>query len=122
MNNPQRHDIFEDENGARVAVRQVFPPNALGVTYVEYKNLTDSNLRFLPQADFLEQYKWVDNFDSIDTHAKATTPNHAEATKNPADTQKESPEGGEEPVSEIVDESMGQKAEETRTAKPSSSQ
>lgn len=52
MNNPQRHDIFEDENGTRVAVRQLFPPNALGVTYVEYKNLTDSNLRFLPQADF----------------------------------------------------------------------
>jgi len=122
MNNPQRHDIFEDENGARVAVRQVFPPNALGVTYVEYKNLTDSNLRFLPQADFLQQYKWVDNFDSIDTHAKVSAQNHAEATKNPAEAQKESPEGSEEPVSEIADESIGQKTEETRTAKPSTSQ
>ena len=122
MNNPQRHDIFEDENGARVAVRQVFPPNALGVTYVEYKNLIDSNLRFLPQANFLEQYKWVDNFDSIDTYAKVITQNHAEAIKNPAEVQKESPEGGEGPVSEIADESMGQKAEETTTAKPSSSQ
>ena len=122
MNNPQRHDIFEDENGARVAVRQVFPPNALGVTYVEYKNLIDSNLRFLPQANFLEQYKWVDNFDSIDTYAKVMTQNHAEATKNSAEVQKESPEGGEGPVSEIADESMGQKAEETTTAKPSASQ
>ena len=122
MNNPQRHDIFEDENGARVAVRQVFPPNALGVTYVEYKNLIDSNLRFLPQANFLEQYKWVDNFDSIDTYAKVMTQNHAEATKNSAEVQKESPEGGEGPVSEIADESMGQKAEETTTAKPSSPQ
>jgi len=122
MNNPQRHDIFEDENGARVAVRQVFPPNALGVTYVEYKNLIDSNLRFLPQADFLEQYKWVDNFDSIDTHTKAIAQNHVEATKNPAETQKASPEGGEGPVSENVDESKGQKAEETSTAKPSTSQ
>ena len=122
MNNPQRHDIFEDENGTKVAVRQVFPPNALGVTYVEYKNLIDSNLRFLPQADFLEQYKWVDNFDSIDTHTKVSTQPHAEATKNPAEAQKESPEGGEGPVSEITDESTGQKAEETRTAKPSTSQ
>lgn len=122
MNNPQRHDIFEDENGTRVAVRQLFPPNALGVTYVEYKNLTDSNLRFLPQADFLEQYKWLDNFDSIDTHAKVTNQNHAEAAKNPAEAQKEGPKGGEEAVSKIADESMGQKAEETRTAKPSASQ
>jgi len=122
MNNPQRHDIFEDENGTRVAVRQVFPPNALGVTYVEYKNLIDSNLRFLPQADFLEQYKWVDNFDSIDTHTKVSAQNPAEATKNPAEAQKESPEGSEGPVSEIADESIGQKAEETRTAKPSTSQ
>jgi hypothetical protein len=122
MNNPQRHDIFEDENGTRVAVRQVFPPNAVGVTYVEYKNLIDSNLRFLPQADFLEQYKWVDNFDSIDTHAKVSTQNPAEATKNPAETQKASPEGSEEAVSEVADEPIGQKAEETRTAKPSTSQ
>ena len=38
MSDPQRHDIFEDENGARVAVRQVFPPNAMGVAYIEYKN------------------------------------------------------------------------------------
>lgn len=120
MNNPQRHDIFEDENGTRVAVRQVFPPNALGVTYVEYKNLVDSNLRFLPQSDFLEQYKWVDNFDSIDTHVKATTQNHAGATKNPAETQKESTEGSQGPILEIADESVGQKTEETRTAKPSS--
>ena len=122
MNNPQRHDIFEDENGARVAVRQVFPPNALGVTYVEYKNLIDSNLRFLPQADFFKQYKWVDNFDSIDTHTKAIAQNHAEATKNPAETQKASPEGSEGPVSEKLDEFKGQKAEETSTAKPSTSQ
>jgi len=122
MNNPQRHDIFEGKNGARVAVRQVFPPNALGVTYVEYKNLNNSNLHFLPQADFLEQYKLVDNFDSIDTHTKVSPQNHAEAIKNPAEAQKESPEGGIEPVSEIADESIGQKAEEIRTAKPSASQ
>jgi hypothetical protein len=73
MSNPQRHDIFEDENGTRVAVRQVFPPNAIGIAYVEYKNLTDSNLRFLPQADFLEKFKWVKNFGSTDTLAKINT-------------------------------------------------
>lgn len=73
MSNPQRHDIFEDESGTRVAVRQVFPPNAMGITYIEYKNLLDSNLRFLPQADFLEKFKWVDNFGSTDTIAKTSS-------------------------------------------------
>ena len=72
MSNPQRHDIYEDENGFRVAVRQIFPPNAMGIAYVEYKNLDDSNLRFLPQADFMEKFKWVDNFGSTDTIAKTS--------------------------------------------------
>ena len=70
MNNPQRHDIFEDENGKRVAIKQVMDPNALGVVYVEYKNLSDSNLRFMTKEDFLARYKLTDNFGSTDTHAK----------------------------------------------------
>lgn len=70
MSNPQRHDIFEDENGKRVAIKQVMDPNALGVVYVEYKNLSDSNLRFMTKEDFLARYKLTDNFGSTDTHAK----------------------------------------------------
>ncbi|MBU3565335.1 hypothetical protein [Polynucleobacter sp. MWH-HuK1] len=70
MSDPKRHDIFEDKNGTRVAIKQVFPPNASGISFVEYKNLLDSNLRFLPEAEFLEQFTWVENFDSIDTYSE----------------------------------------------------
>jgi hypothetical protein len=111
MSNPQRHDIFEDEHGTRVAVRQVFPPNALGVSYVEYKNLADSNLRFSPQAEFLEQFKWVENFGSTDTHAVEAAQIAAAALINDAEAQKTVSEGDEE--------SAAKASEEVRTAKPS---
>ena len=70
MTDPIRNDIFEDANGVRVAVKQTYPPNALGVTLVEYKNLSDSNLRFMPKEQFLECFHWVDNFGSTDTFVK----------------------------------------------------
>jgi hypothetical protein len=37
------------------------------------RTCSDSNLRFLPQADFLEKFKWVDNFGSTDTIAKTSS-------------------------------------------------
>ena len=118
MNDPQRHDIFEDENGTRVAVRQVFPPNAMGITYIEYKNLSDSNLRFLPHAEFLEKFKWVDNFGATDTFVKtganapAVASPHAEGgAEKSAEEAKTASEDSEKPVAE--------KAEENQAAKPS---
>jgi hypothetical protein len=70
MTNPIRNDVFEDANGVRVAVKQTYPPNALGITLVEYKNLSDSNLRFMTKEQFLECFHWVDNFGTTDTFVK----------------------------------------------------
>jgi hypothetical protein len=70
MSDPKRHDIFEDESGKRVAIMQLMDPNALGIVYVEYKNLSDSKLRFLTKEQFLELFKLVDNFGTTDTHAQ----------------------------------------------------
>ena len=70
MTDPRRNDIFEDANGVRVAVKQLYAPNALGVSFVEYKNLSDSNLRFLTKEQFLANFTWVDNFGSTDTVVK----------------------------------------------------
>ena len=70
MTDPIRNDIFEDANGVRVAIKQTYPPNALGVILVEYKNLSDSNLRFMPKEQFLECFHWVDNFGTTDTFVK----------------------------------------------------
>jgi len=70
MTDPRRNDVFEDANGLKVAVKQLYPPNALGVSFVEYKNLSDSNLRFLPKEQFLEVFSWVDNFGSTDIFVK----------------------------------------------------
>jgi hypothetical protein len=72
MNNPQRNDVFEDQNGNKVAVKQLYPPNALGVCYVEYKNFTDSDLRYLPKEEFCAQFSWVDNFGTNDSFRKIT--------------------------------------------------
>ena len=118
MSDPQRHDIFEDENGARVAVRQVFPPNAMGVAYIEYKNLSDSNLRFLPQADFLEKFKWVENFSSTDTFAKTNA--HA-AVVAPAHAEGGEEKGAEEAKTASADSEKptAEQAEENQAAKPS---
>jgi len=118
MNDPQRHDIFEDENGTRVAVRQIFPPNAMGIAYIEYKNLSDSNLRFLPHGEFLEKFKWVDNFGATDTftkthaHAAVIAPPHAEeGEEKGAEEAKAASEDSEKPAAEH--------AEEKQAAKPS---
>ena len=70
MTDPIRNDVFEDANGVRVAVKQTYPPNALGVILVEYKNLSDSNLRFMPKEQFLECFHQVYNFGSTDTFVK----------------------------------------------------
>lgn len=70
MTDPRRNDIFEDTNGVRVAVKQLHAPNALGISFVEYKNLSDSNLRFLTKEQFLESFNWVDNFGSTDIFVK----------------------------------------------------
>jgi hypothetical protein len=70
MTDPIRNDIFEDANGVQIAVKQTYPPNALGVSLVEYKNLSDSNLRFMPKEQFLECFRLVDNFGSTDTFVK----------------------------------------------------
>ena len=70
MTDPTRNDIFEDANGVQIAVKQVYPPNALGVALVEYKNLSDSNLRFMPKEQFLEYFHWVGNFGTTDTFVK----------------------------------------------------
>jgi len=70
MTDPRRNEVFEDANGLKVAVKQLYPPNALGVSFVEYKNLSDSNLRFLPKEQFLEVFSWVDNFGSTDIFVK----------------------------------------------------
>jgi len=79
MTDPRRNDIFEDANGFRVAVKQMYPPNSLGVSFVEYKNLSDSNLRFLPKEQFLEGFSWVDNFGSTDTFVKAVVEKEAKS-------------------------------------------
>ena len=79
MTDPKRNDIFEDANGMKVAVKQLYPPNALGVSFVEYKNLSDSNLRFLPKEQFLEVFRWVDNFGSTDTFVKVVLEKEAKS-------------------------------------------
>jgi hypothetical protein len=87
MTDPIRNDIFEDANGVKIAVKQTYPPNALGVRLVEYKNLSDSNLRFMPKEQFLECFRLVDNFGSTDTFVKVVM-------------QKAEPPPAEEPESE----------------------
>lgn len=92
MSNPQRHDIFEDENGNRVAIKQLMDPNALGVSYVEFKNLSDSNLRFLTKEEFLERFRLVDNFGSTDTHVKLLEKQNALALEEEQRLEKEAAE------------------------------
>ena len=79
MADPRRNDVFEDANGLRVAVKQLYAPNALGVSFVEYKNLSDSNLRFLTKEQFLESFHWVDNFGSTDTFVKVVLEKEAKS-------------------------------------------
>lgn len=122
MSDPQRHDIFEDENGAKVAVRQVFPPNALGISYVEYKNLEDSNLRFLPLAEFMSGFKWVDNFGSTDLFTKTMSHQSSETLPNTPETQAKGDSEGAESPEEVPGEVGANDGEEVRGAKPTRAQ
>lgn len=115
MINPKRNDIFEDENGRRVAVRQVFPPNALGISYVEYKNLLDSNLRFLPQAEFLGQFKWVENFGSTDTFSESAPEQAGNTSLQDSDAGLH---GAEEEATPVVSRNDGATGEQSPAAKP----
>ena len=118
MTDPRRNDVFEDANGLRVAVKQLYAPNALGVSFVEYKNLSDSNLRFLTKEQFLEIFHWVDNFGSTDTFVKvvlekeaksleATAAAKAAKVAQPADepdstAEKTEADAADEPVDEGI--------------------
>jgi hypothetical protein len=118
MTDPIRNDVFEDANGLRVAVKQLYAPNALGVSFVEYKNLSDSNLRFLTKEQFLEIFHWVDNFGSTDTFVKvvlekeaksleATAAAKAAKVAQPADepdstAEKTEADAADEPVDEGI--------------------
>ena len=70
IKDPYRNDVFEDEHGHRVAVKRLYTPNELGVSYVEYKNYDDSALRFMPKEQFMEVFHWVDNFGTTDTFVR----------------------------------------------------
>ena len=85
MKDPYRNDVFEDEQGRRVAVKRLYTPNELGVSYVEYKNYDDSALRFMPKEQFMEVFHWVDNFGTTDTFVRLDEPAEApkEAAKDP---------------------------------------
>ena len=74
MKDPYRNDVFEDEHGRRVAVKRLYTPNELGVSYVEYKNYDDSALRFMPKEQFMEVFHWVDNFGTTDTFVRLDEP------------------------------------------------
>ena len=118
MTDPIRNDVFEDANGLRVAVKQLYAPNALGVSFVEYKNLSDSNLRFLTKEQFLEIFHWVDNFGTTDTFVKvvlekeaksleATAAAKAAKAAQPADepdstAEKTEADAADEPVDEGI--------------------
>jgi len=99
MTDPRRNDIFEDANGVKVAVKQLYAPNALGVSFVEYKHLSDSNLRFLPKEQFLESFKWVDNFGSTDIFVKVVVEKEAKSLEATAAAQVAKPaKPSEEPA------------------------
>jgi hypothetical protein len=117
MTDPIRNDIFEDANGVKIAVKQTYPPNALGVRLVEYKNLSDSNLRFMPKEQFLECFRLVDNFGSTDTFVKVVM---QKAEQLP---QKGEPENKEDPPAEPeADEAIkSAPADELRSAAPTRS-
>ena len=84
LKDPYRNDVFEDEHGRRVAVKRLYTPNELGVSYVEYKNYDDSALRFMPKEQFLEVFHWVDNFGTTDTFVRME-----EVVEAPKQTAKE---------------------------------
>jgi hypothetical protein len=96
MKDPYRNDVFEDEHGRRVAVKRLYTPNELGVSYVEYKNYDDSALRFMPKEQFMEVFHWVDNFGTTDTFVRldepVETPKAAAKEPDPSASPKEESE------------------------------
>lgn len=118
MTDPKRNDIFEDANGVQIAVKQLYPPNALGVSLVEYKNLSDSNLHFMPKEQFLDCFHWVDNFGTTDTFVKIVLQKaeqkapEEEVPESEADTSAES--AGDEAIKPAHDDGL-------RTAAPTRS-
>lgn len=106
MADPKRNDIFEDANGVKVAVKQLYPPNALGVSFVEYKNLSDSNLRFLPKEQFLEGFRWVDNFGSTDTFVKVAMKKAEQLPEEEEKSEKEGAPAAEPQADEAIQPSQ----------------
>jgi len=106
MTDPKRNDVFEDANGVKVAVKQLYAPNALGVCFVEYKNLSDSNLRFLTKEQFLESFHWVDNFGSTDTFVKVVLEKEAKSLEaaEAAEVTKESDSSAEKTEADATDQ------------------
>jgi hypothetical protein len=103
MTDPRRNDIFEDANGVKVAVKQLYAPNALGVSFVEYKHLSDSNLRFLPKEQFLESFNWVDNFGSTDIFVKVVVEKEAKSQEATAAVKAAQPSEEPDSTAEKID-------------------
>lgn len=118
MTDPVRNDIFEDANGVQIAVKQLYPPNALGVSLVEYKNLSDSNLRFMPKEQFLECFHWVDNFGTTDTFVKISLQKAGQIAEEEAVPESEDPPSAESVVDEAIKPAQD---DELRTAAPTRS-
>ena len=117
MTDPTRNDIFEDANGVQIAVKQVYPPNALGVILVEYKNLSDSNLRFMPKEQFLEYFHWVDNFGTTDTFVKVVM-QKAEQLPQEGESENEGAPAAESKDDEVIKPAQD---DEIRSAAPTRS-
>ena len=104
IKDPYRNDIFEDESGRRVAVKRLYTPNELGVSYVEYKNYDDSALRFMPKEQFMEVFRWVDNFGTTDTFVRldeiVEAPKVAAKEKDAEANSKEESESGQQPATD----------------------
>jgi hypothetical protein len=115
MNDPIRNDVFEDASGVQVAVKQMYPPNALGVSFVEYKNLGDSNLRFMPKEQFLETFNWVDNFGTTDIFVKAALEQETKLPVNAEDKDVSSADTVAE-VATPVEDSGSENATPTRSS------
>jgi hypothetical protein len=104
IKDPYRNDVFEDEHGRRVAVKRLYTPNELGVSYVEYKNYDDSALRFMPKEQFMEVFHWVDNFGTTDTFVRLEEPAEApkEAAKEPDSSASPKEESGQQQVADTT--------------------
>jgi hypothetical protein len=120
MNDPQRNDIFADANGVRVAIKQLFPPNALGISFVEFKALNGFNLEYLPKNQFLEKYVLVSTFDSVDTFSRPSDILESKVVKTSEDSQDAKGIEGDKIHSEVKESSAEVRAADevapTRTA------